>query len=447
REAQRAIRERTKLQIDALERRVEELTSLEPYRELQAVVRAKEAVERENADIKKQLASIINVLRPIVGTAADEAPQHHPLIQPVPAAQGSVSQPRCAPASTAAGDMDDASSAQPPPPPQHASPGWAESQDAPFNDSLAGSSDPAVMQVHSQRLQLRQGLSMGGEKLGLDFLLRPGQRVNMQAVPCQHMPLIDDGIALDGGDDSWTTPLISPALDDAGHDDAGHDDAGHDAFPSHSRPIKNSDPTCPLDTILLNVLRERRQRLAEGQPIHEVVGPGYPSVSSLLNPANNAYSHPLSTVFTDVLARFPGISRLPERVAVLYVMFLVMRWQISPSRENYRRLPTWMTPQPSQLDCAHPAWIDHLPFPAMRERLARACMARTGEYELDKFFIPYTTALTVSWPYEETDALLVLPDCGDVVINPVFERHVRTMENWKLGESFVRAFPELADTF
>lgn len=65
REAQRAIRERTKNQIDGLERRIEELTNQKPYLELQAAVRAKEAVERENAEIKRQLASVIAILKPI----------------------------------------------------------------------------------------------------------------------------------------------------------------------------------------------------------------------------------------------------------------------------------------------------------------------------------------------------------------------------------------------
>lgn len=41
REAQRAIRERTKAQIETLERRIHDLTSQQPYQELQAVIRQK----------------------------------------------------------------------------------------------------------------------------------------------------------------------------------------------------------------------------------------------------------------------------------------------------------------------------------------------------------------------------------------------------------------------
>jgi FtsZ-binding cell division protein ZapB len=67
REAQRAIRERTKNQIDTLERRIQELTNQQPYQELQSVLRAKEAVEQENADIKRRLAGIVAMLQPIIG--------------------------------------------------------------------------------------------------------------------------------------------------------------------------------------------------------------------------------------------------------------------------------------------------------------------------------------------------------------------------------------------
>lgn len=67
REAQRAIRERTKNQIENLERRIRELTSQQPYQELQHVLRQKELVEAENADIKKRLATVLTLIEPILG--------------------------------------------------------------------------------------------------------------------------------------------------------------------------------------------------------------------------------------------------------------------------------------------------------------------------------------------------------------------------------------------
>lgn len=66
REAQRAIRERTKTQIDGLERRIQELTSQQPYQELQHAIRQKKLVEAENVEIKKKLNSVLSILQPLV---------------------------------------------------------------------------------------------------------------------------------------------------------------------------------------------------------------------------------------------------------------------------------------------------------------------------------------------------------------------------------------------
>ena len=70
REAQRAIRERTKVQIEGLERKIQELTSQQPYQELQHALRQKELVERENEEIRKRLQSILGIIHPIVGANA-----------------------------------------------------------------------------------------------------------------------------------------------------------------------------------------------------------------------------------------------------------------------------------------------------------------------------------------------------------------------------------------
>lgn len=318
--------------------------------------------------------------------------------------------------------------------------------------TLAGAADHAKTQLSQQQYDLRHGLDLGPERLGLGFLLDTGQRVTtiqagvngaQDSNQYHHVPMKHD----------WTATSHEQAFkrDQAGWfppkgrgaDDQFEDQAA--GIPGeHAQPSRNVPPTCPLDSLLLDFLGERRQRMAEGISPHEVVGPRYPSVSSLLNPSNSVYSHPLSKVFTDILSTFPDLSSLPERVAVLYIMFLFMRWQISPTRENYQRLPEWIRPRPSQLFTQHPAWIDHVPWPCMRDRLVAS--QGTDEYPFDCFFIPFTTTLTLSWPYEETDTLLKTTDTEEVVINPVFERHLRNLDNWKLGEAFVKTLPSLSDT-
>ena len=213
-------------------------------------------------------------------------------------------------------------------------------------------------------------------------------------------------------------------------------------LPVYSTLVLNIGPTCPLDGILLDFLAERRQRGIEGESPQKLTGPAYPSFASLLKPERSLYSHPLSRVFTDILSTFPDIATPPERVAVLYVMFLVMRWQISPTKENHDRLPEWVKPRPSQLFTPHPAWIDHLPWPDMRDEM----VATYQNYPFEEFFIPYTTTISLSWPYNPNDVVLSLPDTEELSINPVFESHLRDLDNWTLGPAFARAHPKLSPT-
>ncbi|KAK7398152.1 hypothetical protein QQX98_012477 [Neonectria punicea] len=513
REAQRAIRERTKNQIETLERRIQELTSQQPYQELQAILRAKEAVEQENADIKRRLAGIVAMLQPLIGQAAVEQAYISPAQTYIPpvhnnqhtlSAHSNNNNAVSTPGSVTSPPNHDPSSSSHPLQQQH----WNQHQQG---IGAGPGVDHQTTQLVQQRHGLRHGLELGPERLGLDFLLDSTQRVNRiqngvnsaQDTPSfHHMPMKHDwtGVssehALHNRSASWgsqgkpgqqgpephlppqhqnhqqqlhpqphlynqhpqhplppapesvcsgPSPGLSVCTPDPGSTPGPMPPRSDHGLTDYSTPIKNCTPTCPLDSLLLDFLSERRQRAADGLSAHEVVGPRYPSVSSLLNPAQSAFSHPLSKVFTDILSTFPDISNLPERVAVLYVMFLVMRWQIAPTQDNYERLPEWIAPCPSQLTTAHPAWIDHVPFPRMRDRLVREYSSAL--YPFDNFFVPFTTTLSLSWPYEDTDTLLQNPDGDELMINPVFERHLRNLDNWKLGDAFAKAFPTLIDTF
>lgn len=337
--------------------------------------------------------------------------------------------------------------------------------------SVDGQSQPQVAPeldlLNQQRYYLAHGLDLGSDKLGLEFLVDPNQKIariqsginGAQDSPqYRHVPMKHDwtAISMMPGMQGQTAqlqtqspiytqqPSVAASLAPAPFSPTSPAAPAADTAMFSLLP-RNSPPTCPLDSLLLDFLAERRQRAAEGLSQSEIVGPRYPSVSSLLNPAVSVYSHPLSKVFTDILARFPDLSTLPERVAVLYLMFLLMRWQVSPTPENYARLPAWFRPVRAQVEKTHPAWLDHLPFPRMRERLVRDY--EPGEFPFDNFFIPFTSTLCVNWPYQDAYVLLASPTGDELMINPVFEQHLSMLENWSLGEAFARAFPGLEGTY
>ncbi|KAK3293402.1 uncharacterized protein B0H64DRAFT_327048, partial [Chaetomium fimeti] len=439
----------------------------QPYRELQSVVRQKEAVEAELADVKRRMAAIVGMIQPILG-APEGAP---PACRPHGQSYGPT-KPYTAPS----GHNPETTSASTTSPTSVGTHGRWQNSLSPVAPtvSIDGQQHPAEMgPFDQQRHRLVHGLDLGSDRLGLDFLVDPNFKVarikegpdGAQDSPhYRHIPMKHDWNGtismipgMQGQPPTHTqsqspiytqSPATSSGLQPTSAPFSPAPTSGPSATgspPRYNIVPRNCAPTCPLDALLLDFLSERRQRAAEGLSQSEILGPRYPSVSSLLNPAVSAYSHPLSKVFTDILARFPDLATLPERVAVLYVMFLLMRWQVSPTEENYLRLPPWFRPGPGQTAKDHPAWYDHLPFPEMRERLV--CIYQDGPFPFDHFFIPFTSTLSLNWPYEDTLVLLASPTSEELMINPVFEQHICMLENWTLGPAFERAFPALVGSF
>ncbi|KAH7063313.1 hypothetical protein B0J12DRAFT_642311 [Macrophomina phaseolina] len=491
REAQRAIRERTKQQIERLNNRIRELESQQPYHELQMALRAKEAVQAENDDIRRRLSSVMSLIQPILGTHGlnelAAAAERSPLQLPPHEAADPRAQQHMQLADQRAyhhGTPHAQDSQQPHDQTAASSPG---SQSA--NGRHWGSAFPGVPPTshvrgwHPQqpsydqpRSNIHPDLEFGqnsDERLGVNFLLD------------NNRAKLNNGLPHNGP--------VPPGMHSSGLDFNGRPLEAWNTLP------RTIEATCPLDSLLLDFLAERHAQAAEGAPIKTLVGPPYPDFTYLLNPERPDQSHPLSKVFTDILRTFPDISGLPERVAVLYIMFLVMRWQIEPTQENYERLPDWMTPRPSQLFTPHPVWNDYLPWPRLRDHI----ITDQPQQAFDNFFIPYTTSLSLNWPHSPRDVLLPASSApanatstpsinttpsgipvdpateasppapatqdgdssspkaddgssGDAgssanvgaepewVINPDFEAHLRNIENWSLGPQFSAAFPDLA---
>ena len=352
REAQRAIRERTKTQIDRLHARIRELESQQPYHDLQLVLRDKEAVQAENADIRKRLESVMALLQPILRAPAGlnelAAAAEERLPPPLPRR-----------------DTEPAPSAIHPHP--HPHPNNNNSNHAPhlqvtLHDLAAhtpsDTHSPAAADAPRQWLYPADGHAHAhahqpnhlrryppdhpmpfDERLGVDFLLENNT---------QRRPVDPD---LPPPHQGQPSNVCSTGLGQY----------APNLVPHLTLP-RNIPGTCPLDVILLDFLQDRQARAAEGVPIKSLVGPSYPNFTSLVYPDRSVESHPLSKLFTDILRTFPDICGVPEQVAIVFIMFLVMRWQIEPTPENYDRLPHWVTPRASQLFTAHPCWFDHLPW-------------------------------------------------------------------------------------
>lgn len=70
REAQRAIRERTKSQIEGLKARIHELEGSQPYHDLQLVVRERDAARAELVELRRRVEASMATLQPILNPAS-----------------------------------------------------------------------------------------------------------------------------------------------------------------------------------------------------------------------------------------------------------------------------------------------------------------------------------------------------------------------------------------
>ena len=66
REAQRAIRERTRLEIESYKDRIRELECADDHQKLQAALNERDVAVAENVEIRKRLGEALDILRPIL---------------------------------------------------------------------------------------------------------------------------------------------------------------------------------------------------------------------------------------------------------------------------------------------------------------------------------------------------------------------------------------------
>ena len=330
REAQRAIRERTKGQIEALEKKIQDLTSQKPYQELQDALRQKELVEAENADIKRRMAAIQSLVQPILAPttvnrmfpdlfrATSSVLKEYSGLPSLPTTQTTTVTP-----TMSTNDAAAVLSQSLPVPAQGFDPVSVRSSASTASTYAASPSTIKHTPPQTNFPPSTNGLSPGSalprhpsnpasfpvrgqdEKLALDYLMASRNSSRDSNPLSERTPSSSASRVLPMDTISQTPSSASPTSRLEG--------------PVCSMPIRNIPPTCPLDGLLLDFLADQRRQALEGIPISEIIGPPYACFASLINPTRRLYSHPLSKIFTEMLATFPDISTLPEQVAILYV--------------------------------------------------------------------------------------------------------------------------------
>ncbi|KAK3053991.1 hypothetical protein LTR09_004767 [Extremus antarcticus] len=476
REAQRAIRERTRNTLEGLANRIKELESQQPFQELQKVVAERDRALGECEELRRKLAHVASVVGGGGGGGQAQQGEQRGQGQQGQQGQGRDLHGECdvfeelidVGLLTRDGGVELAAlTAQQSPLPPVSVP--AGSQYPPPQQSPGAPRPPMYEQQHihpdlrsphtggAQPSPTSQSVSSGTPTYGDSANLRrwspsleqpphPPQYppANGNSYEQQRLPPRAPMQPQSNGERLDLAYVLEPSP--AGPTSAPYHSPPASELPLYLRLPKNCPPTCPLDSLLLDFLAGRRQQIAKGVPVHEVAGPEYPSFLAFKDPdapQSHGY-HPVSALLVDILSKFPDISMLPEKVAVLYIMFLILRWQICPCERCYQRLPTWVKPTTGQMATEHAAWHDHVPWPIIRQRLIAS-----NRVDFEEFFIPFCAKLSLNWPHPRDTVLLYNSNASNpedgVMMNPAFETHLRDLGNWSMGTIFRSEFPYLID--
>ncbi|KAH7083508.1 hypothetical protein BKA63DRAFT_503131 [Paraphoma chrysanthemicola] len=196
-------------------------------------------------------------------------------------------------------------------------------------------------------------------------------------------------------------------------------------------------PTCHLDQVMLDFIHSGRNMLSQGSPLASIVGPAIPTVKALINPSACASVHDLSNVLSDILSTLINV-RQTEKLALFYVMYKSMRWQITQTEVDYLAMPSWLRPTVTQTTLPHAAWIDNIPWPNVRDILIKDA----PEYPIENFVEYYAQNISVNWKFDEDDSLADIT--GEVLLHSIFEKHINHLQNWSVSSDFQLIHPNLA---
>ncbi|EEY18190.1 conserved hypothetical protein [Verticillium alfalfae VaMs.102] len=223
-------------------------------------------------------------------------------------------------------------------------------------------------------------------------------------------------------------------------------------------------PTCAADQWIISFAHDCR-RLAQTKNIDALLRPPRVNLKTLLeykppsptHPAprihiadleraldvnsagSGAAPHPLAELITALVDK-AGMANVVERLALFLPAQRILAWLAQPTRESYNALVLNYAPRPSQLTVPHPQWVDFV----LQGPLRDAIIERQDVYATEEFQNIYANSLRLlNWPGRPVDAINMDPTTGEVWLNDTFAAHALRIENWRMHETFVRRYPEL----
>ncbi|KAL0942140.1 uncharacterized protein CTRU02_200026 [Colletotrichum truncatum] len=222
-------------------------------------------------------------------------------------------------------------------------------------------------------------------------------------------------------------------------------------------------PTCRIDQLLVGFIQDCR-RLSQLKSLDTLLRPTRVNMKNFLeyhpaSPTNSpprcqltdldraasttttspGVNHPIAELITAIVNK-AGVTNVIERLALFAVIQRAIAWLVHPTREAYMAIVPELAPKPIQTSIPHPLWIDLVLWGSLRA----AVIERQELYANEEFQAIYWSSLRlINWPCRPIDALVVDPQSGEMWLSDTFTAHAMRIENWRLNENFARRYPEL----
>ncbi|KAI1610163.1 hypothetical protein EDD36DRAFT_316837 [Exophiala viscosa] len=129
-----------------------------------------------------------------------------------------------------------------------------------------------------------------------------------------------------------------------------------------------------------------------------------------------------------------------QRVALMYVCQTLLQYRENPTKENLARVPVFLRPRPSQEKIQHPAVIDFLIWPSLRDRLVFEHKKYTAT---GTFSAAFVENFNFHWPYSDRDIFAYNPTTNRYEVSKLFLEYAYNFKNWTMKPGFFKKFPEM----
>ncbi|OBS28686.1 hypothetical protein FPOA_02624 [Fusarium poae] len=429
REAQRAIRARTKEHIDRLERELEELKSKQSRDQtVQELLRRNQALEEELMRLKENM-----------GVSMTSSPYSAPVYDDnLSSGSGAVPSPRGSPFPS--GDyspIPDYGQQYVPLPTNCES--WANTVSCPVPSNVSSPSSSA------------DDYSAGYIPTSVPTSLLPSNNTSSSsigAVGHGHKDVIkmeyEDVDSHDAGY-RLSNPSMQPVSPHTYM--AQQQQPAWNMYPPGACwpvPVLTTPPACRFDELLVGFLQDCR-RMATTESLAHTLGPTRIDVRSVFRSHDShgqlaCSPYPITDLIRSLIDT-AGMTRLMERIAIFAPLQKMICWLAQPTPERRARLCHDYAPRQCQLTTPHPQWLDLVHWGSLRE----AAIKRQDLYATEEFQRIYFDSLRlVNWPYQPLESLVTDSQTGHVGLTDALTAHAMNGSNWRLNETFTQRYPELS---